>query len=397
MPVELAADAFDELSSRHYRDSIYANRRILWLAAAAAIVAVFVIIAAVDSSRTSSPRRYANAVKWELNAGHHCDDALGRQSLWFGDVIEYKDMCVSHNISKSQLRGGEDQVLKFMIIGDWGRDGMCCQRDVAAEMAIAASVIQPQFIVSVGDNFYNDGIVSSEDKQVDRSWRDVYLEPFQSLQNLSWKLILGNHDHVGDVQEQINLGKDEPLWHMPATYYFETAAKGDVFLAFIDTTVMFYTPEELRDISNSGAISITYRDDQVAAIKKALADSSARWKIVFGHHPFFASDEHAADEEHNRLQLRSILAPIFKEHNVSVYFGGHAHTLEHHRNDNIDYFISGAGSKISPVQQNFPSALFALDRQGFMVATLSDSRRNLDVQCIDLSGNVVYKASLSHR
>lgn len=400
MPIELAADAIDqvglrELGLRHRRNNIYANRRILLLAAAAALVTIFVIVAAVDSSRTSSARRYANAVRWAATAGLRCDDALGKRRLWLGSVVEYKEMCVPHNISKSHVTKDAGDVLNFLIIGDWGRDGMCCQRDVAAEMSIAAVKVNPQFIVSVGDNFYDRGIDASTDKQVDRSWRDVYINPHKSLHNVTWKVILGNHDHAGNVAAQTVLGRDDALWHMPAKYYFETAEKGDVFMAFIDTTVMYYTQKELLDDYKGDTITMFYRDNQVAAIKKALSESTAKWKIVFGHHPFFSSAEHAIEEEHNRRQLRTILMHVFKENNVAVYFSGHEHTLEHHQSDGINFFVSGAGSKIGPIEFNSENSLFALDRQGFMVVSLDESQEHLTVQTVDMEGKIVYRVNIT--
>ena len=41
-----------------------------------------------------------------------------------------------------------------MQIGDWGREGGLNQTAVAAAMAQKAKSFSPQFVVSVGDNFY---------------------------------------------------------------------------------------------------------------------------------------------------------------------------------------------------------------------------------------------------
>lgn len=397
MSLDLAADAFEELSARHQRTNTYANRRILLLAAAAALVTTFVIIAAVDSSRTSSARRYANAVSWELSAAVQCDDALGRRRLWLGGVVQPEDMCVPHNGSKPNVMKVDGSPLTFLVLGDWGRDGMCCQRDVAAEMAISAATVRPQFVVSVGDNFYDRGVEASTDRQVDRSWRDVYITPHKNLQTVPWKVILGNHDHAGNVAAQTVLGRKEPLWHMPERYYFEKAENSDVFMAFIDTTVMYYTQKEMLAEFKGDSVSMFYRDNQVAALKKALADSNAKWKLVFGHHPFFSSAEHAMDESHNRRQLQTMLMPVFKENNVTAYFCGHEHTLEHHASEGIHFFISGAGSKISPIGSNSKEKLFALDRQGYMVVSLDQSEERLIIQTVDMEGKVVYTANVPKR
>lgn len=385
--MEVAADAFDQLSAQHSRSSARANRRILLIALLAIIVTACVIIAAIDSSRTSS--RYPSAVEWQHKSADNCDASLGRRRLWFFNVVTAKDMCVPHDAARSHIRPIEGSPLTFLVVGDWGRDGMCCQRDVAAEMSIAAVKLKPQFVVSTGDNFYEGGIKDSNDGQVDRSWRGVYIEPHDSMQELPWKVILGNHDHVGEVAAQTVLGRDEKLWGMPDRYYFETV--GNVFMAFLDTSVMYYLDSELaKDFSTDISLTHDYRDEQVATLRTKLAASNATWKIVFGHHPFFSSAEHAIDEAVQRRQLQTILMPILKEHNVAVYICGHEHSMEHHEKDGIQFFVSGAGSKISPLEEYQEESRFALDQQGFMVFSMSNDEKQLRVQAVNLQGHIVY-------
>jgi tartrate-resistant acid phosphatase type 5 len=49
------------------------------------------------------------------------------------------------------------------------------------------------FIFSMGDNFYNEGVTSPTDPRFDSSWKNVYNQP--SLANLVWYQSIGNHDH----------------------------------------------------------------------------------------------------------------------------------------------------------------------------------------------------------
>jgi hypothetical protein len=53
--------------------------------------------------------------------------------------------------------------LDFLVVGDWGRDGRFGQREVAAQMGRTASDVAAAFIISVGDNFYPDGVTSTDD------------------------------------------------------------------------------------------------------------------------------------------------------------------------------------------------------------------------------------------
>src|SRR5476649_647078 len=128
--------------------------------------------------------------------------------------------------------------LNFLVFGDWGRNGEKDQRDVAAQMAVAAKDIDAKFIISVGDNFYEDGVKSVDDPQWQTSFEKVYSAP--SLQ-VPWRVALGNHDYHGDCDAQIAYGKISQRWTMPARYYTRTEqidAGNAVEFFYLDTTPM---------------------------------------------------------------------------------------------------------------------------------------------------------------
>lgn len=368
----------------------------------AAITIVFTAIAlifAVDSSRTSSPRRYASALHWIDLAnrfpasGMHCDSALGKRRLWVLGIVTGQELCVEHREQKLEATSTPEPGLRFLVVGDWGRDGMCCQRDVAFEMARTARVTKPRFIVSTGDNFYNNGIAHSGDGQVERSWKGVYITPHEELR-LPWKMTLGNHDYGGVVEAQKVLDRENAYWQLPDLYYFETLGEGDhkVFIAYLDTNVLYYMQDEFRLFQ--GELSITYRDNQIAALRKALSESSAKWKIVVGHHPLYSSGENSLVEEKNLKQMRTILLNILKEHHVAAYFSGHEHLMEHLVSEGIHFFISGAGSKVSGVEQELKESVFALGQQGFASVVVRNDTDTLTVRMIDLTGAVVHKVNI---
>lgn len=83
----------------------------------------------------------------------------------------------------------------FLVVGDWGRAGHHHQRTVANAMALLAHQTNPRFIISTGDNFYEDGVASSKDKQWNISFEKVYA--YSWLENIPWYVVLGNHDHLG--------------------------------------------------------------------------------------------------------------------------------------------------------------------------------------------------------
>ena len=81
--------------------------------------------------------------------------------------------------------------LTFVTLGDWGQHGIDMQRSTANTMVRWTSDLNASFIVSVGDNFYMDGIANVSDLQFEQSWRLVYNAP-GSWQ--PWLAIFGTSD-----------------------------------------------------------------------------------------------------------------------------------------------------------------------------------------------------------
>ncbi|HWY30109.1 MAG TPA: metallophosphoesterase, partial [Candidatus Acidoferrum sp.] len=185
--------------------------------------------------------------------------------------------------------------LNFLVFGDWGRRGERDQVEVAEQMAKAAGDVQPRFIVSVGDNFYENGVKSVDDPHWQKSFEQVYHDP--KLQ-VPWYCILGNHDYhaPGDCDAQIAYHRINPRWNMPARYYQQTHRVDDRTTAdffYLDTTPMiggyysWFSGEKTR-------ANVLTQDvpRQLAWFKSALAASSAPWKIVIGHHPIYSGGGH---------------------------------------------------------------------------------------------------------
>ena len=92
------------------------------------------------------------------------------------------------------------KALSFLVLGDWGRGGADLQREVAGQMAKAAASYGAQFVISTGDNFYEAGVASVNSPQWRKSFEDIYTQP--ELQ-VPWYPTVGNHDHRGNVQAQV--------------------------------------------------------------------------------------------------------------------------------------------------------------------------------------------------
>src|ERR1700722_3045666 len=80
---------------------------------------------------------------------------------------------LAETTTPTALPGG----FNFLIFGDWGRQGEQDQVEVATQMAKAANDIGAKFIISVGDNFYENGVTAVDDPQWQTSFEKVYSAP----------------------------------------------------------------------------------------------------------------------------------------------------------------------------------------------------------------------------
>src|SRR5271168_2200887 len=75
--------------------------------------------------------------------------------------------------------------LPFIAVGDWGRRGHYHQRAVAEQMGQTAAAMDSRFTISIGDNFYENGVESVDDPQWQTSFEQIYTA--DSLQR-PWKV-----------------------------------------------------------------------------------------------------------------------------------------------------------------------------------------------------------------
>lgn len=274
--------------------------------------------------------------------------------------------------------------LAFLAVGDWGRDGAFHQADVAAAMGRAGEEAGSRFVLSVGDNFYPDGMQSVTDPQWRTSFEDVYTA--RSLQT-PWYVALGNHDYHGRPEAEIEYTAHSKRWTMPARYYVrhETTPDGaEVDIFVLDTSPM------VRRYWEGETEKAKVKDQDVPAqlrwLEAALAASTAPWKLAIGHHPVLSGGEHGSTPE-----MIASVQPLFERHGVRAYFSGHDHDLQHIEAGPVHYICTGAGSETRPTSK-IPGSKFASDSSGFTLARLS--RDALRFEFRDYTGAVLYQARI---
>ncbi len=211
------------------------------------------------------------------------------------------------------------QTLRVLAFGDFG-DGGSDQKSVAQAMVRYDQEHPFDLGLILGDNFYDLGINDPESPRWKDQWEDLY-NPL----GIRFYATLGNHDYY-DPQSpaaEIARSKKSRSWCLPRHYYTFTAGPVDFFALDTDPIERKKSPR-----------------DQLQWLEKALAASSAPWKVVYGHHPIYSTGvEHGDTPE----MIHDVL-PLLTKYGVNVYFAGHDHNLEYLKpKGDLHFFVSGAG------------------------------------------------------
>ncbi len=249
--------------------------------------------------------------------------------------------------------------LSVFVTGDTGT-ATPQRRRVVEQMAERARDVRLDMVILLGDNFYDSGVTSVDDQR----WQTDFELPFEgTIFQVPFFPCLGNHDHRGNVQAQIDYSIGHPRWRMPAPYYTLIRPITD------DISAEFFVLDSTPIAEESPS-----QTEQVKWLDKHLARSTARWKIVAGHHPIVSGGEHGGSVEAHRL-----LAPLFEKYGVDLYMSGHDHDLQLH--DSAKgwlQLVSGAGAQLRTVHW-LESTLFAEATPGFAWLLLTPDEMAIEI------------------
>ena len=230
----------------------------------------------------------------------------------------------------------------------------------AKTMMQVAAMSTPSFILALGDNFYDDGVASTNDSMWNSHFRDVYFRS-DEIRGVPWHSAFGNHDlGYGDegVQAQIDrttttTSDDDGVWSTPARWYsvrYDIPGGGSVAVIVVDTT--WLAPSENDATNEEGGISLetqAYRINQqlkgLMEIFESIAKEPPTWLLVAGHYPLYSHGEKGDNEE-----LKDYLRPLLESYNAHAYLCGHDHIAEHIKYREVDYIVTGHSTMNGDVQ-----------------------------------------------
>eukprot|EP00668_Euglena_longa_P038698 GGOE01049755.1.p1 GENE.GGOE01049755.1~~GGOE01049755.1.p1 ORF type:complete len:384 (-),score=86.83 GGOE01049755.1:35-1186(-) len=254
--------------------------------------------------------------------------------------------------------------LTFMTIGDWGLNNSVKLR-LARLLGLRAARETSAFTVSVGDNFYYSGVSSVSDPKFDTLFETPFSAPALAHR---WYISLGNHDHRGNVDAQIQRSKVSQRWHLPARWYSEVLCVAGQRLHLL-----------VLDSHRRG-----WRT-QVRWAAAELTRTPSDWRVVINHNPLYSAAQRPLIGNMHRT-----LEPLLAHHRVHLYLNGHMHLLEVYRSlsHGVGYTGVTSGSfcdlyTIKPPRRWPPQMLFSASVPGFTVHRLHQDVLTTEVISID--------------
>jgi hypothetical protein len=272
----------------------------------------------------------------------------------------------------------------FVVLGDYGTGIRKStpkrrQREVALAMQKAFDTHDIRLIITAGDNIYAGnrilGIpVGSQTGDEDDDWFFTFYQPYRYMVNrIPVYPCIGNHDTAEtedrDDREQLldnlylkeRVASDESSGRAsvdPGLFYRFRYGRDVEFICLDTSKESFWRRGRLYEYPKHWEW-----------LEQTFADTAGvRWRIPFCHHPPFC-----AGPQHTNTDRMEKVLPLFARGGARVVFSGHEHNFQHSRHDGIDYFITGAGSKVrkgSPHDFERAHTLSWSDNAHFLLVTI---------------------------
>ena len=285
------------------------------------------------------------------------------QNLKFDTLYTYDVALNAKSIATVSFKTrSKKATTRFAVLGDFGA-GTRPQLAIAYQMAVQ----KPQFVVTTGDNAYQDGLESDYRKNVFPAYTAAPNDPATGadlMTHIPFYMVLGNHDVHGDNLDNYPGGlayfyyNDLPL-NAPLTDRTCTATgqPGTVKTFKKNTKPRF--PKMSNFSFDYGNVHITCLDANdyinpldaqlIAWLRRDIELSKADWKILTFHHAGFNSSKAHYDE-----QIMRLLSPLFEQLKVDLVLTGHVHNyqrskpllFEPKKNEAGDQFVVSAEGRV---------------------------------------------------
>lgn len=266
--------------------------------------------------------------------------------------------------SHAGATASESPTVRFIAFGDFGTGGKI-QYQVAAAARKKCQQAGCDFVLTLGDNIYNNGVRSVDDPQFQSKFERPYADlPYR------FYMVLGNHDYRGNINAEIDYTHKSSKWYLPARYYRFQVGPAQ-FLA-LDTN----RPDP----------------QQKQYFQTVLHQAKSPWKLAFGHHPRFTNGYYKDSQTRAQKELLDSLCG-----QVSLYLSGHEHNQQYLHKSNpqgcsMDYLILGSAGGMVPGASG-PGTQFY--RAGYGFGWFEISPEQIYFEILDENGHIRYRHAIT--
>jgi hypothetical protein len=320
-------------------------------------------------------QRWGDGVRWDWTAGDR-QGLVQRDGRYVNEFRTHPD--------PAQPPSGP---FTFLVLGDYGTGIRRStptrrQREIAVAMQAAFDTHDVRLIVTAGDNIYAGSrilglpIMATNTGAEDDDWFFTFFQPYRYMINrVPVYPCIGNHD-TAETEDRDD--RDQLLDNM---YLRERIAADEASGRSSVDPGLFYRVRYGRDVeficidtSKEGFFRgkrlFEYPKHWSWLEETFATDHGIRWRLPFCHHPPFC-----AGPQHGNTDRMERLLPLFARGGVRAMFNGHEHNFQHSRHGGIDYFVTGAGSKVrtgTPTGFAAAHTLSWADRAHFLLVTIDN-------------------------
>lgn len=272
-------------------------------------------------------------------------------------------LTLSKSIYGNDLIPASEEFLSISIVGDWGgfttrpyqiRYGY----RVAESMNRMVNLANTDFLMLIGDNFYENGIQNVEDSRFQTTFENTFHSGLTNLLDMPMWIQSGNHDYRGNVTAEILYTETQNRWKYPKLWYKIPTKEYNNFsidIFMIDTNAL----KAMKSIEEDASIVQQRQTEHYNWLESELEKSTADYIIVSGHHTIQSVAEHGPDQD-----LINNLRPLLKKYKVNFYINGHDHQLQvlsekYYENEcqsgpemNLQYIVSGMATVPNPSRKH---------------------------------------------
>lgn len=248
--------------------------------------------------------------------------------------------------------------LTFAILGDYGRGIFSKsskenrQREVAQvlEKAVNTTDDPIRFIITTGDNIYNESSNLDGSGAEDDDWFFSFYQPYRYIINsIPVYPSCGNHDdgetEATDDREQLydnfyikeRFSGLQGLASIQSGLFYRIRYGSNIELICLDSSKqrLLFASRYFERSENQAFLD--------AVFPKQVAENAAIWRIPFCHHPpYCAGPQHGNTES----LTEKVVEKYCQRSGVKVFLSGHEHNFQHSLVDGINFFISGGGGSV---------------------------------------------------